>query len=516
MDSRFQISPGLMPAVRLPMAALVTAGPLLLWAALSTGMIYGDMPRAPWMLLLLLPVLAVELAATRWLDSPVQGRHARLRNRLGLGGRLAFVTFAFFMLIGRAAAFPDSPEIYTPLLGFGPGVAWLTFLATPRVAIIGAVLLVVMYLFLTVWRGRFRMTTTVILPGLFALGLFHFWYAFPASPLHMETRAIEAPVQQVFPFDPPPGHPPLQSRLEAPRGLHVLPDEERFVASYGVTFHPFTSAIRPNLVRVDLANREFHELSGSVIRRFQSTCSDRLYLVPWHDHMLLGLDPATGVIDRTPLPRTHRDEPIEEINHVLHDCEVGRVFVSNSRNPVVIVWDTETRKVSRILDLVGDAGLRMGDSLTMVQPNPVLGRFYVGIVSKWQLLELDGRTLEPLRHLAMPEQTLEYHVTRDGAYLFISSAMGKNIWKVDARTFRIEATFQGPIHCRRIETTADGQVLIALGYVTGDVRTYDTATGRLLRTFYVGPKAEGMYVSERFVWVSTASGVSRIPIDALR
>jgi hypothetical protein len=504
--------------VRAALPWVVLALELLPPLELNRRFLYEDLAGGRWVWLLLLPFVAVELAATRVLELPTRaGRAQRAREGLALAGRLAFLAAYFWAIVVRAAETAHTPDIHASLIVRWPHVFLLTLRSTPLLSALLLGAAAAAFAVLTVRRCRWRLTTTALLPGVIGMVIFQLFYFYPLSPARLELRARAPEAERVFPAPDLAGNVPLDDATFFPRDLHVLADEHTIVGSFGRTFQ-LLGAIdvpTPSLVQIDLARRTYEARSTSVIRRFQSGCDERLFMSPWHGSRLLEVDPATREVREHLLPGAANGFRIEEINHVMHDCARGRVYVANSRNPVVFVWDARQGRLLRELNLVGVGGVRLGDSVGLALPNPALRRVYVGTFGTWHLVELDEETLAPTRFLRLEADPWDFATSPDGAFLYISAWFIGRVWKVDARTFEVVARFDVPAHSRRVQPTPDGATLVVASYLTGEVLALDAQTGAERRRMYVAPKPEGLHVSARFAWVSTADGIFRIPLAAL-
>jgi hypothetical protein len=52
--------------------------------------------------------------------------------------------------------------------------------------------------------------------------------------------------------------------------------------------------------------------------------------------------------------------------------------------------------------------------------------------------------------------------------------------------------------------------------VTGEVTVYDAATNMSVDSFYVGPRLEGMHVTRAALYLLSAEGLFRVPLDVVR
>ncbi len=501
-------------ALRALAPSVLTVAPYLAWVPVNRLMIAGDLPDSLWLWLLLPPGWALEWWASHRLDGP-RGETSTQRYPLALAGRLAAMSAYFYVLVGRPAMLLTTTDLYVTLVGYWPEAGGVAYRASPVVGALGATVLLGLHGWFTVRQRRWRLTTTLVLPTLFTLGLFQFYYHFPNSHAHLLDLTAEPPAERVFPFAKPVADLPFAEPPFFARDLHVLEDETTIVASSGLTFNGLRDSKLPDLWWVDLARQQARVHIGSVVRQFQSTCSDRLFASPWHDSTMLEIDPRSFHLTEIRLPRWVGSEPVEEINFVLHDCATHRVLLGNARSPVILVWDTVKRALANVVNLAGVQGIRRGDYLGALQRNPVSGRIYALSHPRWNLIELDGDSLKPLRFVKLPGVPADMHVSSDGAFLYVAGFLKQAVWKIDARTLQIVLTIPAPMMCRSIEPTADGKTLLAVSYLDGEVISFDTRTGRELRRLRIGPKAEGLFISRNYAWIWAATGIFRVPLAAL-
>jgi outer membrane protein assembly factor BamB len=485
---------------------------------LNRRFLYADLRGGAWVWLLLVPFLAIEVATTWALELPTRrGPAQRRREAVALAARLAFVAAYFWAIAVRAAQTAHTPDIHASLVVRWPHVFLLSLRTSPRLAALLLVSVGVAFALLTVRRCRWRLTTTALAPGIGAMAIFQLFYFYPGSAWRLERHARAPEAERVFPAPGLAGNVSLDGTTFFARDLHVGADEQTVVGTFGRTFALLgvVSLPTPSLVQIDLGRRTYEARWTSVIRRFQSTCDDRLFMSPWHGSRLLEVDPATRAVTEHVLPDRVNGFSIEEINWVLNDCGRGRVYAGNSRNPVVFVWDARRGELARELNLVGTGGVRLGDSVGLVLPNPATRRVYVGMFGTWHLVELDEDTLAPTRFLRLEEDPWDVALSPDGAFLYVSAWFVGRISKIDARTLEVVARFDVPPHSRRVQPTPDGSTLVVVSYLTGEVLALDARTGEERRRMFVAPKPEGLYVSAHYAWVSASDGIYRIPLSAL-
>jgi hypothetical protein len=508
----------------LPLA--VTWGCLVAYLPLHLRVRAAESPPGAWLWLLLLPALAVELlysrAETRRFPAPPGWRRWLMRG--GLLVRLGVIAGHFGLLVGRTAWLHGRPDPFDALLVHWPETALLFYRSAPVPGLGLAAVSLGLYLALTVRLGRLRLTTTLGLPLAGAYVLFVLFYHFPASPLRGVDTAQAAQVEHVFPV---PDGGDVDRALVAPlypRGLRVGHDDRTVVATFGATFGKGTVVGfengkeilgQPNLLWLDLDTRAGGVVRSDTIRQFYSECDDRAFLAPWHGATLLEVDPHAGRVIEHTLPATLRGEPVAEVNTTYYACDTQRVYVANSLNPALLVWDAARGEVAGALSLLDVPGVRMGDHVRPIARSRQLGRVYLGLHGVHEMIAVDERTLTPVGTTRFPDTPFEAVGSPDGRFVYVSAWFRGLVWKLDASTLTLQDTFDGPLHARSMALSADGAVLYAVSFVTGDLLALDAATGRPLGQRYAGIKPEALYLTDRYVYVSTATGIDRVPRAAL-
>lgn len=522
-SGHFQEMKSALKAVALALApAAWTALHLVVWIPISRYVWNAPERPGAWVFLLVLPAVLCEVVFTRFFDWPAATTPARrLRHRLAAVGRMVVLLGYFWLMVVNVWLKWGTPDPRAPLLVLWPGVAWMALSAVPAVGLVVVALVASVYLAVTVRHRRLRFTTTWFLPAAAAIGLFQVAYHAPDVLFGLVSGQDPAPadLEEVLPGDMGESRAIFGLPIY-PRDIYVTPDDTFLVATFGATFGR-AKYDRPNFAWVDLTRHTFGYEPCDVVRRFATECPERVYAVPWHHNQdigaseLLELDRSTGRVQRYPLPAERNGFPLEEVNGVYHACDLGRVFIANSRNPTVIEWDTSARKVSRIIDLVGRYGIRMGDSMGPMTRNTRLGRLYFAMVHPHQILEMDDHSGDITRLLDLPSIITDVHVDAQGRWLYLPTLVTRRVWKVDADSLQVVAQFEGPLHCRKLVTSLDGRLLFAAGYFDGTLQVRDTVTGALLLRLRVAPKIEGMYATQRYLYLSSARGVFRLRIERL-
>lgn len=468
----------------------------------------------PWIGLLLLPPVALEIAFTRWFEVRRYGWHVTVV--LGLVARLAFIGGCYYLLIWRYMQYKYEVDIIVAGLVDWPLVGRMLWQASPLLAGLLAIPLLVAHGVLTCRYRLFRLTTVVLLPTLATVLLFRVLYFHPASGWRGIGGQRPSDVQKVF---PPPG-PPRVPRLTTPlfaRSIYVAPDDGWIALTAGATFGSRDLRHRrPNFLWMDLkTKRTAYELIGPV-RIMTSSCDRTLYYAPWHGHQLHAFDTRTQRFATYPLPGAVNGHRVNEINAVYHDCRAARVYIANAQPPVLFVWDTRGKRVVRTLDLSRLAGFRPSMSPGRIQRSPRDGRLVMLLHGIYQVLELGTHPVAPRRLSRLPVSAFDLAYTPHGAFAYAPSFFRGEIWKLNADTLAPVARLEAPPQCRRLAVSSDGALLYVTSYLHGRLHVYELAKGREAFSIYVSPKLEGLFQTRRYLYLYGAEGVFRVRHEDLR
>ena len=485
---------------------------ILYFAILHRLFIFSSFSFSMWMLVLLAPPVVFEVWFTRIYEVRRHGWSPVVY--LGLAGRIFFIVCCYYACVWYTLLFNNTPDPFLSLFRKWPYVIHLTWTASPKLAVILGAVVVGAYLGITVRHRRFRLQTTVVIPVAATALLAYLLYLQPTSPLRLEGGQRPPWVQKVFPGDEFPGSTELFKTPMFAREVYVDPSDRLVVMTFGASYGGAIND-QPNLVWLDLENRQFKFERMAQARNFFSECPGTVYVAPWHDRRFYSLDPQAGRLEEHLLPRRVGPFPIVEIAYIYHACDISTVYLANSRNPVLFAWDTRSQTLKGSLPLAVRGHLHFGDSLAGLARNQPRGKLYLVSVGKHELTEIDEDTLEPTRFIGLPHDPFDVRVSPDGNRVYVSSFLQDKIWQLDADSLELEAAFNAPAHPRRIGLSPDARLLFAAGYLSGEVAVLDALDGSRLLDFYVTPKLEGMFVTGRYLYLLGAEGMFRVSLEKL-
>lgn len=482
--------------------------PLPLWAALAPS----------------LPLLALEYAATRC----VEGRRLGMTPavRLGLYARQFFFAALCALFFFYPVVAQGGPSIFLPLIGLWHYIAEIVWPARPLPSLLAAAAMAAAYWTLVYRRSAFRLTVTIVLPGLATAALFTLIYFFPAALGGGGERPPA--VERMFPR---PGLEPADGRAWPdgwmfPHDVYAAPDDSWAAASFGATFAG--GADGPTFVWIDLKKNSYlAPAPDSQVRRFSSECPDRLYFGPWHKDYIYSYRPGPGGPERIPLPELAGAG--REIFAVHNAC--GRVYVLNNVTPMLFALDGKGRRLKTLS--MEEAGLlENGSVVFQVIRDPRRRALLVsgygrdpggstfaqlaymahigGALPGRRIFRLDEDTLE-LTGSARPDHPpMDMAISPDGRTLYAPGVFHPEIYRFDAETLERRGGLPAPPHIRKLVFSADGKYLFAGSYLDGEVIVYDAASERRLGSFYVTPRIEGLHATRGYLYVAGAGGIFRI------
>ena len=514
----------------------LAAGPL----AWTVGLLAYCLVLSNWLLVhpllgawLALPLAAIpiagEIAFTRAYEVPAYGWRRTVVG--GLAARLLFTAFLTYLFIWLPIGEKNSAMLwFAQDLSTAHLFLRIVWIASPLPAAILAIVCVLIYAAWTVRTRRGRLTTTFILPLIATVVLFVLMYQYPQASFRRAGEPRPDFVVRVWDGAAP--------EYRFPREVLVTPDERRAIATFGSTFPidssspppnnlglnpqrcdpqgPNPGECRRNLVLIDLTTGATQSWTTPMIRRFFAEADDRFFVVPWNISYLLELR-LDGSVRRYPLPEEVAGAPLREVNMTYYAADVGKVFMTSGNNPVVLAWNVAADRLDPPLPLAGWNGIDSGDSSISLARSRSRHRLYVMVKSQPHVIaELDETTLAPLRSIKPAPDAFDIEITPDEAHLYMASFLTGHILRYNTDTLALEATLDAPVQCRRIAFSPDGRLLFAASYPTGELVVYDTRTDERRDSFYVAPRLEGMSVAGGGLYLLSADGLYRIPLDILR
>ncbi|MDQ7772278.1 MAG: hypothetical protein RDU13_02015 [Elusimicrobiales bacterium] len=492
---------------------------------------YHSLPLPLWAALIPpLPLLALEYAATRLIEGRRLGMTPAVR--FGLYARLLFFAALCGLFFFYPAAAQGADSVFLPLVGLWHFVARTVWAASPLPAAAAGAAIAAVYWLLTYRRASFRLTATILLPGLATAGLFSLLYFFPESPLRPH-RAPPAVLEKIFPS---PGLVPADGEAWPagamfPHDVYAAPDDSWAAASFGATFGPKPSP-PPTFAWLDLRGgtyRSFRE--GTQVRRFSSECADRLYFAPWHRAEVLEYRPGAGELRRHPLPPSSAGSPVNELFSVHNAC--GRVFALNNVNPALFELDGGGRLL-RALSLHEAGLLEKGSVVFQLIRNPFRGTLLLAVYGRdpgasdrermalgWgalpgrRILELDERTFSLVNSAETGYPSMDLALSPDGKRLYAPGVFKYGIYELDAATLAFRRVIPSPSHVRSLKFSPDGKRMYAAAYLDGEIVAYDAVSMARLGSFYATPRPSALAVTEKYLYVAGAGGLFRIPAAEL-
>jgi hypothetical protein len=469
-----------------------------------------------------LPALALEIGFTRRFEARAHGWSRGVI--IGLAARLTVVLALFAVLVFGALRYSgshDDAAIY--VIGEFPFLVYILWVDRPALSLLVGLALGALYVRQTVQRRRLRFWTTMALPALATFALFFQVYFHPTSLLSLDWRRSPDAVERVFPrarYAPRSGD---LADLAFPRGLYVDPGERWAVATFGPSWGTNTQGRdlvqrASRILWVDLAGDEYQAFPSFTTRGLSSDCPSALYAGAWEEQVLQQIDPEARTLRHFDLPAEVDGHAIREIMHVHHVCEKERVFVANSVLPFLVAWDTRAEATSRVVDLRGWHGVRVGTNISALASDLARGLLYVVIPGRagHGLMALDLDTLQVRGHVETPHAPWAIALSPDGGRIYLSSFLKTGVWVIDADAGRVIDHLPGPASSRALAVSPDGQLLFVAGYTTADLAIYDARGGERLGEIRVSPKMEALSVTPRALYALASEGLFRIPLDVLR
>jgi hypothetical protein len=462
--------------------------------------------------LAVIPLLISEFMATKFWEAEKYGWSKRVK--LAFFGRCTVLLCMGLIFFWYPIKMKDEANLVASLIWKWPDVVRISWEASVLPASFFLIVILVFYYQFSVRRRLFRFVSTFFIPGVATILLFSLLYFSPTSFLRTWNLKRAGAVEFIFPKE--------DSNFKKsflPKGgffahdLYVEKNDDWAMLSTGPTFRNRKNEDSLNFLWVDLKNFKFQTFFGSQVRRFYSECSEKFYFSPWHRSVLFEYKPGAKSFKEIELPDEIAGQKVKEIFSVYHDCQNKKVYAVNNINPALFVLDTSDNKLKKSLSLVEKNGIRQGSHIFAVTRNALRKTIILAMYSKYPLVELDEKTLAFKNKIELSKYPYAYFdvvISPDGEYLYAPSIFKKRIMKFNAKTFKLVKSIKSEAHCRKLVFSKDGRWFFAVSYLTGKVFVYDTATDKMLASFYITPRAETLYITDNYLYIAGAEGLFRI------
>lgn len=494
---------------------------------------------------LMVPLLLLEVWHTaRFRGIPLR---AILRgggpHRWALLGNLLFWGAAFAVWVGvmgwlshRYAPFLrwSGPEFYHHFYLVWRAEGWLTLL------LLGVC--VVFFLRETVFRGRLRLLTTLVLPAVLSVALFaHLTFS---GGVGAEGRPdIQAQPGVTFVFSPeqvrfgsaPPNDPEAADgpvvRCEAddapdlarpepyrwhPRDVCVASSGDALYVSYGCSFC-LEHGLRPAVLRVSL--------DGDDVRCFKShnlhhiDCrpgAPHLWVAPWVSRTIYALDKADMAISkRIPWP-ARREMSFFQPIQILEDVDGHYLYAGTELEATLVRFDVATGEMNGMLR-VPDSGLvRWGGPLHFILQSAKTRYLYFTSGPGHSIFEANPDTMTISRALDVGDIVgTAMALDEEGGWLYYQCGVKDALYRISLATFTIDRTYEGEIHARRLALDPERNALYVLGHFSGTVFAIDLDTGERRWTRDVGGRPHGLALAGDALFAHSFAGVFRLDLPAI-
>ncbi|MCK5584415.1 MAG: WD40 repeat domain-containing protein, partial [Elusimicrobiales bacterium] len=479
--------------------------------------ILSETRSAKLVFLAVIPLLISEFLATKFWEASKYGWTNRVKA--AFFARCVILFGAGLIFFWYPVKMKDSAGLIAPLIWRWVDVVRISWEASIFPASFFLIFILFFYYQFTVKRRLFRFVSTLFIPFVATVLLFSLLYFNPTSFFRTWNLKRPSEVESVFPKE----NSDFKNKFLPqgdffPHDLYVEKNDAWAMFSNGPTFRSAKDEDKLSFLWINLKNLEFQAFLGGQIRRFYSECSDKFYFSPWHKSVLFEYAPGSKTFKNIDLPGEVAGEKVKELFSVYHDCQNKKVYVANNINPALFVLSSLDNKLEKSLSLVGKNGIRQGSHIFAVKRNPFRKTIILSMYPKYSLIELDEKTLAFKNKMGVIQHRCAYFdvvVSSDGKYLYAPAIFRKQIMKFNAETFELVKKIKSEPHCRKLVFSKDGRWLFAVSYLTGKVLIYDVESDSMLTSFYVTPRAETLYATDKYLYIAGAEGLFRISNEAL-
>jgi DNA-binding beta-propeller fold protein YncE len=299
-----------------------------------------------------------------------------------------------------------------------------------------------------------------------------------------------------------------------PRSVCVSPDGSVAHVFFGCTWG-LDKMFFPSVIRVDLKGGEVTALSGHNIR--QVACPgahETLAVAPWDGPGIYELSAKDLSLKRTILRQTDGALSFWEPLDVVLDRARQKVYVANNGETAVLIYDQTTGTLEHIVNLAGMGLVRTGGGgVHRMRLSPTTGLLYGVTGPGVNLFEIDPIAGTLLRTADFGDIVgTGFAADFEAGRLYYQSGFSSDLHEVDLATFEVLRTFEGEVHGRRLALDRRRRVLYVTGYFSGLVTALDLDSGERLWELPMGPRPQGVDLTDDALWVNTQDGLFELDL----
>lgn len=340
-----------------------------------------------------------------------------------------------------------------------------------------------------------------------AIPILLMWHYFGWMPHISDHSFISAPgVEKLYPSDGVKSEFPLSFL----RDFKVDPDENYLYTAYGPT---------SGVIKLDLRSKilTLLDTTQETVRYIQLTSDpNQIYALDWLKHSLLTINSDPFRIARRE-SAFFKNGLYSPFYFLLKD---DKMYATYTEQPGLAEFDLNPLKLRRKI-LFRDHGLTKFKSGVMLAAlDSSSNRIFVELGmtdqrDKFIIARVNLNNFQVDGKAEMPEGGLELIAIPEYRKIIATSFYSNRIYEFDMDTMKLTRILRGPVSCRNLVYDSQRKLLIGTGFLNGELRFIDYATGRTLKTARIGNKAESLAIGAKGHWIFAGSswGIFRVDID---
>ena len=465
--------------------------------------------------LLLCSVFVLEFALSIAADAPVHRDRLGWRWLFGLIGRCLVWTALFVALV---VVLPMAADLKPHLRWMSRSavvLAGLVFRAEGLVAFLFLVVDLLLYVFLSVRRGRWRLLVCLLLPAVQVMYLCHDIYRYGGRG-YAERDRIEAQAGVSVIFD---SGVMFLDRPQHPRRLHFDDRAQALTGVFGCTYCDFYARPDPSFIRFDLATRSATGFASTNVRLVdiddaKGTVLFAPWLRQWEQATVISLDSASF----KPLERHRFQSSLLQWQPTAVIRIDDLLYLTNDGVPALVVMDPSKDVAVKVVNLVEMGLVDEGGTLMDVAFDSRTRRLLIVGGPGQNLLSYDiqaGRVVDTRSFFDVAGTSLAIdEASRRGYY---QSGALDTIHAFDLDSLDEVGRYTGEFNARDLQLDVKRNRLYVCGFFSGRVIAIDLATGNRVWERIVGGLPGGLAIdaqAER-LWVNSVAGFVEIDLRML-
>ncbi|MFH1415684.1 MAG: hypothetical protein ABIH89_06335 [Elusimicrobiota bacterium] len=486
---------------------------------------FNHIGNMPWMniiyILLFIPIIFYEAAIDRIFSvNEVDGfrQYNTGSKKIRLWGKIFFWLVPYFLaVLVMPNDFAANRWLEFFFLSILPNLRFI-YKAESYVTALFFLVWAIFYYSVTLRKRRFRILSSLVIPGVFTYLLFYHYYFMGGVGEASISRVEKQPGVSVFysgdDFPRQDYYHYIRWREDYrlhPRDLHIDIQQNAIYANYANTYGRSSALATPNILRIDLNTKETKYYMGYYARIIETSSPD-IIVSPWFKRKIYILDKN----DLSVIREFSCQDNIYpwETSNIHYDDEHRFIYIANDMQAALLKYDYAT---GTLLGKLQPDEFKFGGAFWHIEISRLTGMMYLtGLGTKEELFEIDTDSMKIIRSLDLVKYGISAMLLDDeNGLLYLQDGDTDKLYELELETFNVKRVIEGDVHSRLMCLDTKRGIIYILSFFYGRISAVSIESGQKLWSLKVGAKPDGLVLYEDILYVNSMTGIIKIDLKTV-